>query len=211
MMRKSKRSAKTLGRSKAKSQGKGKNSRSVGPSSSRSKKVWAQGLEEIWPQERDYMSRPDRLKYVRKLIHTEGCVFCTALAKGVRFDSLIVWKDQDAMVMLNKYPYNSGHLLVLPTRHCGHILDLEEDEYFAVQRQLRRAVQAVVSSYQCLGCNVGLNQGVVAGAGIPDHLHWHVVPRWAGDTNFFPVIAETKVLVETLEQTYSRLKPFFDK
>lgn len=165
--------------------------------------------QNIWPQERDYMTRPDRYKYVRKLIKTKGCVFCEALQKGVSSESLVLYRDAQSMVMLNKYPYNSGHLLVLPARHCGQLLDLSEDEYFAVQRQLRRAAQAVIECYDCEGFNMGLNHGKVAGAGIPDHLHWHVIPRWYGDTNFFPVIAETKVLVQTLEQSYDRLKTFF--
>jgi ATP adenylyltransferase len=167
-------------------------------------------LTDVWPQERDYMTRPDRYKYVRKLLPAQGCVFCQALDKGVGLESLVLSKGRDAMVMLNKYPYNSGHLLILPTRHCSHLLELTDEEYFEVQRQLRQAVKAVLSCYECSGFNVGLNHGAVAGAGIPDHLHWHVVPRWLGDTNFFPLLAETKVLVETLEQTYARLKSFFE-
>jgi ATP adenylyltransferase len=166
-------------------------------------------LADVWPQERDFMARPERLRYVRKLIPADGCVFCKAAASGPGPEHFVLTQSQDAMVILNKYPYNSGHVMVLPTRHCGHILELTDGEYFEVQRQLRRAVQAVLSCYECTGFNVGLNHGAVAGAGIPDHLHWHVVPRWLGDTNFFPLLAETKVLVETLEQTYSRLKPFF--
>lgn len=164
---------------------------------------------DIWPQERDFMTRPDRYKYVRKLIKTDGCVFCEALKKGVNPESLVLFRNEHAMVMLNKYPYNSGHLLVLPTRHCGQLLELTDAQYLEVQHQLRRAAQAVIECYDCAGFNMGLNHGIVAGAGIPEHLHWHVIPRWTGDTNFFPVIAETKVLVQTLEQSYDRLKNFF--
>lgn len=157
------------------------------------------------------MARPDRYKYVRKLVQPKGCVFCEAAKTGVKPEALVLWQGNGAMVMLNKYPYNNGHLMVLPNRHCGNLLELSDDEYFEVQRQLRRAMRAVVNCYECSGCNIGMNHGAVAGAGIPDHLHWHVVPRWTGDTNFFPIVAETKVLAETLEQTYSRLKPFFDQ
>jgi len=174
-----------------------------------SKSSLAIRLTDVWPQERDFMSRPDRYKYVRKLVRSETCVFCAALEQGESVESLVLWRGTQAMIILNKYPYNSGHLMVLPTRHCGHLLELTDDEYFEVQSQLRRAVKAVLSCYECSGCNIGLNHGTAAGAGIPDHIHWHVVPRWMGDTNFFPVVAETKVLVETLEQTYARLKPFF--
>ena len=155
------------------------------------------------------MARPERYKYVRQLVKSEGCVFCTALKKDLGVESLVLSKNDKAMVMLNKYPYNSGHLLVLPTRHVGNLLELKDDEYLEVQHQLRRSAKAVVECYQCTGFNLGLNHGKVAGAGIPDHLHWHVVPRWTGDTNFFPLIAETKVLIETLNQTYDRLKNFF--
>lgn len=165
-------------------------------------------LSDIWPQERDFMARPERFRYVRKLIKTEGCVFCNAIEMGVNDESLILWKNQYAMIMMNKYPYNSGHLLVLPTRHCGNLLDLKENEYLEIQKQIRRALKAVNECFECTGSNIGLNHGKVAGAGIPDHLHWHIVPRWNGDTNFFPLIAETKVLIETLEQTYARLSPY---
>ncbi len=163
-----------------------------------------------WPQERQVLMRPERMRYVRKLLPQTSCVFCEAEKKGVCFEGLVLFKNTEAMVILNKYPYNSGHLLILPTRHVGNILELTDGEYMEVQMQLRRSIKAVIETYQCPALNVGLNHGQAAGAGIPEHLHWHVVPRWAGDTNFFPVIAESKVLVETLEQAYDRLKTFFN-
>lgn len=162
-----------------------------------------------WPAKRKVMFRPDRYKYVRKLIKDEGCVFCQALQKGVTAESLILWKNDKVMVMLNKFPYNSGHLMVLPTRHCGDLTQLSDQEFDATQSLLRKALKAVVAAYDCGGVNIGLNHGKAAGAGIPDHLHWHIVPRWSGDTNFFAVIAETKALVETLDDAYKRLKPHF--
>jgi len=157
------------------------------------------------------MARPDRYKYVRKLIKTTQCVFCEAREQGLSAESLVLARDEFTMVVLNKFPYNNGHLMVLPTRHCGDLLELSESEYTALQRTLRRSIKAVLECYGCPGLNVGLNHGAVAGAGIPEHLHWHVIPRWLGDTNFFPLIAETKVLAETLEQSYQKLKPFFEK
>lgn len=163
-----------------------------------------------WPQQRKIMFRPERYKYVRKLIKENGCVFCNALAKGAKPESLILWKNDNVMVMLNKFPYNSGHLMVLPTRHCGDLTQLSDIEFDDLQRLLKKALSAVVAAYDCGGVNLGLNHGKAAGAGIPDHLHWHIVPRWNGDTNFFPVIAETKALVETLEQAYDRLKGHFN-
>lgn len=168
-------------------------------------------LSEVWPQERDFMERPDRYRYVRKLIKPEGCVFCLSRDRGVKLESLVLYREEHGMVILNKYPYNNGHTLVIPTRHCGDVTEMNEDEYVAIMLLVRRTVDALQKSYGCPGLNIGLNHGSVAGAGIPDHLHWHVIPRWRGDTNFFPLIAETKVLAETVEQTYQRLRPYFEE
>ncbi|MDG0817924.1 HIT family protein [Bdellovibrio svalbardensis] len=166
---------------------------------------------EIWPLERDVLIRPDRMKYVRKLIKPEGCVFCNASKGGIAFETLCVYKTKYSMVVLNKFPYNSGHVLVLPVRHCGDVLQLHDEEYADIQNTVRLVMKALMEIYEPGGINVGLNHGAVAGAGIPDHLHYHVIPRWAGDLNFFPLIAETKVLVESLEQTYDKLLGYFRK
>jgi ATP adenylyltransferase len=113
------------------------------------------------------------------------------------------------MVMLNKYPYNSGHLLVLPQRHVGDLTELTREENETLAALMQKSVKILKQIYNCDGLNLGMNHGAVSGAGIPQHLHWHVIPRWSGDTNFFPLIAETKALPETLEQTYNNLvKPF---
>ena len=164
---------------------------------------------DIWPMERDVISRPERLKYIRRIGQPETCVFCKAHQQGPSFESLLLYKNDLAMVVLNKFPYNSGHLLVLPVRHCGEITGLTDDEFIAVNQLLRHALASLEKAYNCAGINVGLNQGRVAGAGIPDHLHWHVIPRWLGDTNFFPLVAETRVLPENLEQAYNRLVTYF--
>lgn len=161
--------------------------------------------KDIWPMERDVLFRPDRMKYVRKLIKPEGCVFCRASEEKLSFDTLCVYKSKHSMIVLNKFPYNSGHLLVLPKRHCGDLLKLSDEEFSDLQNTIRLSMKALNELYQPGGINVGLNHGAVAGAGIPEHLHYHVIPRWAGDLNFFPLIAETKVLVESLEQTYERV------
>ncbi len=160
---------------------------------------------DVWPMERDVLFRPDRMKYVRKLIKPEGCVFCLATQEKISFETLCVYKSKHSMIVLNKFPYNSGHLLILPKRHCGDLLKLSDDEFFDLQNTIRLSMKALNELYQPGGINVGLNHGAVAGAGIPEHLHYHVIPRWAGDLNFFPLIAETKVLVESLEQTYERV------
>ena len=165
---------------------------------------------EIWPAERDVMMRPDRLRYVRKMIKPSACVFCEAAKAGVGFERLVLHRSKRAMAVLNKFPYNNGHLLVIPTRHEGDFLALDDKEHRDVHWLLRESVRILRGAYECAGMNVGLNLGSAAGAGIPEHLHYHVVPRWRGDTNFFPLIAETKVVVETLEQTFERLLPCFN-
>lgn len=166
-------------------------------------------LKNVWPQERQLFIRPERLMYVRKMLPTNGCVFCTARDQGAQRESLCIYKGQHAMLVLNKYPYNTGHIMVLPTRHCGDILDLSGAEYTELMALLKKILEVIKTEYKVDGINVGMNMGAVAGAGIPDHLHWHVIPRWRGDTNFFPIIAETKVISETNEQTYDRYKKHF--
>ncbi len=163
-----------------------------------------------WPLKRDVLFKPGRFKYVRKQVETKGCVFCEALAKGRSRESLLLYADALVMVIMNKYPYNPGHLLVLPRRHEGELTTLTKAEVDAVFEMVQTCVKLQGESNQPAGFNVGLNLGASAGAGIPEHLHVHVIPRWTGDTNFFPLIAQTKVVVETLEQTYDRLLPYFD-
>lgn len=161
--------------------------------------------KDIWPLERDVLFRPDRMKYVRKLIKSDGCVFCRAAQEEPSFDTLCVYKSKHSMVVLNKFPYNSGHVLVLPLRHCGDLLKLSDAEYTDLQETIRWVMKAIETAYEPGGMNLGLNHGATAGAGIPEHLHYHLIPRWSGDLNFFPLIAETKVLVESLSQTYEKL------
>lgn len=161
--------------------------------------------KEIWPLERDVLFRPDRMKYVRKLIKPEGCVFCRAAQEAPSLETLCIYQSQHSMIVLNKFPYNSGHILVIPRRHCGDLLKLSEAEFRDLQDTIRLGMRALNEAYDPGGINLGLNHGAVAGAGIPEHLHYHLIPRWAGDLNFFPLIAETKVLVESLEQTYEKL------
>ena len=164
-----------------------------------------------WPEKRQVLFKPERLKYVRKQIAVKGCVFCEALARGVKRDSLVLCADETVMVIMNKFPYNTGHLLVLPRRHEGEMTALTPVENERVFAMVQSCVGILREAYEPAGFNVGLNLGAGAGAGIPEHLHTHVIPRWNGDTNFFPLIAQTKVVVETLEQTYDRLIPYFNR
>jgi ATP adenylyltransferase len=170
-----------------------------------------------WPLKRKILFRPDRMEYIKdqrkkqyKDSKIKDCVFCMAKAKGVYVQSLVLFKDKYSMVILNKYPYNSGHVLVLPCKHKGDFLKITDNENQFIQKSLKRSVNALQKAYnQPAGFNLGLNLGAAAGAGIPQHLHYHVIPRWRGDSNFFPIIGQTKCLVETLEQTYNRLVPYF--
>ncbi len=169
-------------------------------------------FKDIWPQERDLMFRPERLKYIRALKNPDSCVFCDVVkAKENSFKNLCLYKNNHSMVVLNKYPYNVGHLLVLPLHHEGDLFDLSEPTYQSLMGVLKKSGEILKTNYTCPGLNIGMNHGSAAGAGIPQHLHWHVIPRWIGDTNFFPVIAETKVMAESLEQSYKRLAPAFLK
>jgi len=136
---------------------------------------------------------------------TEGaCVFCDALAAPDTEESLVVRREPLAFLLLNRYPYNSGHCMVLPNRHVTELSDLTPEESAAVFGLLARTVDLLRSSMKAEAVNVGGNLGRHAGGSI-DHLHLHCVPRWAGDTNFMPVVAETKVLVEMLGDTRRRL------
>jgi ATP adenylyltransferase len=135
------------------------------------------------------------------------CIFCR-IRDGEESERVLA-RDDLAYVVLNKYPYSPGHVLVITTRHVGDLADVRDDETLALQRLLRRSVEALKDEYAPHGFNIGMNLGRVAGAGVPDHLHWHVVPRWSADTSFMPVVGQTLVLPELVEETARRLGPRF--
>jgi ATP adenylyltransferase len=134
-----------------------------------------------------------------------ACVFCSALAAGDDRRSLILQRGALAFLILNAFPYASGHLMAVITRHVGSIETATADELAETMALIQKGARALDAAYHPDGFNVGLNQGRVAGAGVLGHLHIHLVPRWNGDVNFMPVIGETKVLPESLETTYDRL------
>ena len=136
-----------------------------------------------------------------------GCVLCR-IRDGEESERVLARSDL-GYVVLNKYPYNPGHLMVVPNRHAGDLEEFEDEESLELQRLLRRAVKALREEMDPHGFNIGLNIGRIAGAGLPDHLHWHVVPRWSGDTNFMPIIGQTRVMPELLAETARRLTPRF--
>ena len=136
----------------------------------------------------------------------QGCIFCEKPKEGDDEKAYVLARTELSFAMLNRYPYNSGHLMVAPFRHVGELEEVKDDESLDMQQLLQRCIKALKEAMQPEGFNIGMNLGVVAGAGIPDHLHWHVVPRWTGDTNFMPVVANAKVLPEELSRTCERLR-----
>jgi ATP adenylyltransferase len=141
----------------------------------------------------------------------KGCIFCLFPAEDRDRDNLVLGRSAHSFAMLNKFPYNNGHLMVIPRRHVAAMSELPEEEFFDLHRLLQKSIEVLRRAYRPEGFNVGMNLGKVAGAGIADHLHYHVVPRWGGDSNFMPVLAETKVMVEHLASSYDRLRPEFDQ
>jgi len=151
-----------------------------------------------------YLWAPWRLQYI-KGSPTPDCIFCAFPREGRDRDRGILLQGRLAFVILNAYPYNSGHLMVVPHRHVADLVDLTDDEHLEMQHLVRACMRALRAVYRPEGFNIGMNIGRAAGAGIADHLHTHIVPRWIGDTNFMPVLGETKVLPEDLTATYDRL------
>ena len=154
-------------------------------------------MERLWA--------PWRLEYIASADEEPGCIFCSAV-DGDDEEKLVVHRGRRALVVLNKFPYSSGHLMVAPTRHVGDFGDLEDDEVTEIHRLGSAGLGALAQTYGPQGYNLGWNLGRVAGAGVVDHVHLHVVPRWAGDTNFMPVLADVKVMPEHLEETRRKLK-----
>jgi ATP adenylyltransferase len=140
---------------------------------------------------------------------TKSCIFCHHPAGGQHKKSLLLHAGRSSLVMLNRYPYSSSHLLIAPRKHTANLSKLTADEMLDLFATLQRSVEALTAALKPAGFNIGMNLGRVAGAGITRHLHLHVVPRWQGDTNFMPIVAESMVLPEHLDRTYERLAPVF--
>jgi len=147
---------------------------------------------------------PWRLEYVQAADEQPGCVFCLA-QEGDDEERLVVHRGERAFVLLNKYPYASGHLMVAPARHLDELEALDADEAAEIHALTVDALAALRAAYRPDGFNLGWNLGRVAGAGVLDHVHQHVVPRWSGDTNFMPVLADLKVIPEHLAEARRRL------
>ena len=153
---------------------------------------------------------PWRLAYVSGGTDSTACVFCAAL-DDEDAAPLMLFRGRACFVILNLFPYNNGHLLVVPNRHVASLNDATEVERFELIDLTRRAEIALTEAYAPNGMNMGINLGKPAGAGVPGHLHMHVVPRWSGDTNFMTVVGQTRVLPEELPATADKLRPIFER
>jgi len=160
----------------------------------------------------DRLWAPWRMEYILSTVKEpdeDGCVFCKLLSDGSDEQNLIVHHGRLAFVVLNKFPYNSGHLMVVPLRHTGDFASLTAEEHLELTELIGRAKDALTKAMHPHGFNIGMNLGRASGAGIVNHLHYHVVPRWSGDSNFMSTTADTKVMSESLPDTWKRLKKTF--
>ena len=155
---------------------------------------------------------PWRLAYVKDASkdQEEECIFCAKPAQDDDRENLIVHRGERCFVLLNIFPYTNGHLMIAPFEHVARLQDLDAETTAEMMSLARQAIGRLEESYQPHGYNVGFNQGRVAGAGFEHHIHMHVVPRWGGDTNFMPVIADTRVMPQSLEESYEALRGGFD-
>lgn len=148
---------------------------------------------------------PWRFSYIASASKTDGCIFVDLPAQDNDRDNLILYRGKHAFVILNAFPYTSGHLMIAPYRHTADLQELTDDELLEINQLVVKVVGWLTAAYNPDGFNIGANLGSAAGAGIPTHIHWHVVPRWAGDTNFMTTVGEVRVLPQTLLDTYDRL------
>ena len=155
-------------------------------------------MEQLWA--------PWRMQYIKKADAAEGCIFCNFPAEQKDDDNLIVLRGERTFIILNAFPYSNGHLMISPYRHTANLDDLEDADLLEMMTMTRRAVSLLKEAFHPDGFNVGVNMGRVAGAGIADHIHIHVVPRWSGDTNFMAVVGDVRVIPESLAAVYEALK-----
>ncbi len=148
---------------------------------------------------------PWRIEYINSK-KTKDCIFCSLPKENTDKKNLILYRGKLAFAIMNNYPYNPGHVMVAPYRHVASIENLTEREYQEIFKIVNIVLKAIKNRMSPQGFNIGINLGTVAGAGIVDHVHVHIVPRWNGDTNFMPVISEVKVIPQALQETYTELK-----
>lgn len=159
----------------------------------------------------DYLWTPWRYQYVSQGVKEPGCIFCRALEQNHDSETFILHRATCNFVILNRYPYTSGHLMIAPFEHGGELEKVPANTLAEMMQLTQQAQRALEETYHPDGYNLGMNLGRAAGAGVTGHVHLHVLPRWTGDAPFMTTIAETRVEPEDLPTTYSRLKPFFSK
>ena len=157
----------------------------------------------------DYLWSPWRYQYVTQAIPEQGCIFCRKMQENQDEGNWILYRGLHNFVLLNLFPYTSGHLMIAPYAHIARLSDADDATCMEMMALTRKAEQALQKTYQPEGINLGMNLGKSAGAGIADHIHMHVLPRWHADSNFLTTIGETRVLPEALSETYRKLKPLF--
>ena len=161
-------------------------------------------MEKLWA--------PWRMEYILDSKESgDECIFCDLPRQKNDEQNYIVFRSKLSFVMLNKFPYNNGHIMVIPYKHESDYTDLDQDILADIQQLIQKSLIALKNCMEPHGYNVGLNLGRTAGAGIDAHLHYHIVPRWSGDTNFMPVISDTKVISESLEKSWQKLSREFEK
>ena len=161
--------------------------------------------EQLWaPWRFDYVKKADSSSIV-------GCIFVELPKLDNDRDNLILYRGKTAFVMLNGFPYTSGHLMIAPYKHTAEMGELDDEELLEINQLVARAIGWIKKVYSPDGYNVGVNIGRAGGAGIPSHLHWHIVPRWSGDTNFMTTIGEVRVMPQSLESSYDLLKAVVDE
>ena len=158
-----------------------------------------------------YLSAPWRANYVRNSLNAKTCFFCDALKSRDDRAAAVLFRARRHIIMLNRYPYTPGHVLIAPNRHLADVSEARAEESGELFELLRLTLRILRVQYQPQGFNVGMNLGRSAGAGVADHYHLHVIPRWTGDSNFMPIVGGTRVFIEDIETTYERLRPLFDK
>lgn len=154
---------------------------------------------------------PWRMGYILSNEKENGCIFCPGKDRSKDRERLILWVGLHSMVLMNRYPYNNGHLLVAPLKHVNELEQLNQRETVDLLGRVRKSVAILKEVMHPEGFNVGLNLGRVAGAGVEEHMHFHVVPRWNGDTNFMTILNDVRVISEHIKETYKRLLPYFSE
>lgn len=154
----------------------------------------------------DRLWAPWRMQYIEMVEKPKGCIFCLLPAENDDEKNFILYRGKHSFILLNSFPYNPGHLMVAPYKHTADMYDLDDECLLEINHLVRYGMKLLKKASNPDGFNIGINIGQTAGAGVPNHIHWHVVPRWNGDTNFMPVIAENRVLPEGLSATYKKLK-----